>query len=346
MNSFSHLNSLFIRLRKEYTTFTHLLLHINLPNTPHKQRIQLYTCRLIITKLFYLIQTELTAIKHRIHFQSELQSQISIKNSLNSNLSHYYSTLRNCLTTLTHNIPFYAHDPLSTQCFSSYKLSSKDIINFTNRISRQLSYPIDLQPYQIPSAFLDAYPREDQELMNSILKDDLSDEHRLLPPLVEPPGGQVKKGEQLRISYNHKNEKDIYDIFFKYTIDSQSIPSFFSGELYSEYHPIILEKDCTIKVCACKIGRKDSLICTYQYNVVLSKSGKNVEIVNTRHVNKNNVIERPEMEIAKNGIKFTGMHVNSEDVKASPFIDSGNASYHLSSYIKPQYSPRDDDDYI
>ena len=346
MNSFSHLNSLFIRLRKEYHTFTQMLLHINTNNITNQQRIQLYNSRLIIEKLLQLIQTELITIKQRMQYQTELKYQIAKKNSLNLNLYHYYSTLRKCLNTLTHNIPFYSPDPLSTQNFSSHKLSSKDITNFTNRISRQLSYPTDLQQYPIPSAFLDAYPREDQELMNSILKDDLSDERRLLPPLVEPPGGQVKKGEQLRISYNHKNEKDIYDIFFKYTIDSQSIPSFFSGELYSEYHPIILEKDCTIKVCACKVGRKDSLICTYQYNVVLSKSGKNIEIINTRHVNKNNVIERPEMEIAKNGIKFRGMHVNSEDVKSSPFIDSGNASYHMSSYIKPQYSPRDDEDYI
>lgn len=342
MNSFSLLHSLFTRLRKEYLTFTHLLLDVN---NAH-QRTQLHSSRLIIEKLLELIRSALTSIKQRMQCQSELNVQLARKNSLNATMYNYYSTLRKCLNTLTHNIPFYCPDPLSIHNFCSYKLSSKDLINFTNRISRQLSYPTDLQQYPIPSAFLDAYPREDQELMNSILKDDLSDERRLLPPLVEPPGGQVKKGEQLRISYHHKNEKDIYDIFFKYTIDSQSIPSFFSGELYSEYHPIVLDRDCTVKVCACKVGRKDSLICTYQYNVVLSKSGKNLEIITTRRADKNNVIERPEMEIAKNGIKFRGMHVNSEDVKSSPFIDSGNASYHMSSYIKPQYSPRDDEDYI
>lgn len=339
MNPYSHLEGLFIRLRKEYQTFNKALMLY--PNTNNRHHI---TCsRLIMGKLLELIRNEITRLKEYNSKQREYEFQISRKNSYNSNLSQYYATLRQSLNTLTYNIPFYTNNPLSTNNHKSFKLPPKDLINFTNRISRQLSYPVDLQQNAslIPAAFLDVYPRDDQELINSILKSDLSNENRLLRPIVEPPSGQVRQGEQLKVTYKDSNEKEIYNIYFKYTIDSNSIPSFCTGELYSELHPIILERDCIVKVCACKVGRKDSEICTYKYNVISTKSDRNIEIVNTRQVNKN-VVERPEMEIAKNGIKFEGIQVNSEDIK-SPFNDSGNASYHMSSYIKPQYSPREDD---
>lgn len=102
----------------------------------------------------------------------------------------------------------------------------RDLINLTLRINKNYSAPEGLGNF-LPGGYLDPYPLEQVQMKSSFLKFNLDESVRLKVPIVNPEGGVVKKGSMLEIKYPDIDK----DIFFRYTISSDLIPSYFSGEL-------------------------------------------------------------------------------------------------------------------
>ena len=67
------------------------------------------------------------------------------------------------------------------------------------------------------------------QIKSSFLKFNFDEGSRLKMPIVNPDGGVVKKGSILEIKYPDNDG----DVFFRYSLLNDMIPSYFSGELVS-----------------------------------------------------------------------------------------------------------------
>lgn len=333
MNNFSYLSSLFTRLKQEYQTFNNLLLNIN--NLSSKK---IYQSSERIKQLIKLFKEELEKIKNDYKTSIMLNRERRRRDLYNNQLGQIQKLIYKSLNTLSFNIPF-------LNKYSTDKITPKDLVNLSFRINKQDKYPLNLQTNQsFPAAFLRAFPHEDLEIKNSVLKFDLSEEKRLLPPIVTPREGIVKKGTLLTITYKNDKEKDKHEIFFKFSTNPDCIPSFFSGELYNENSPIILDEDCIVKVCACKSGFKDSIIITNRYQVTTEERENAEKIMLAENENQNFVV-RPELEIAQNGEKYTKINVNADDIN-SPIASSGSGSAYRASFLDKGMSDESEEDEI
>ena len=314
MNYLNHFSSLFQKLKKEYSIFQSLI------KSPNPKTISIQNTKNKINKLLELLRERQ---KSEILKNKKIQIQ---------NLIH------DSILTLTQNIPFFTTtSSLSSNRFCLNSLSKIDLINMATRINTQYIYPEDV--LDIPSnAFLKQYPTEDIQMKYSILKYDLRDSKRLKPPNANPKGGEVSKGTLLLLTPDESDVKRLKKsewggkIFFKYSMND-SIPSTFSGELYSESTKIILDKDCIIKVCACKDGFKDSEIVNYVFKV------SNEQVIKPKNINNNkiqNFLYRPDVTI-QSGSGYVQEIYNDD---GSPKYGSVSGS----AYQPSLYNPDNNDD--
>ena len=106
------------------------------------------------------------------------------------------------------------------------EIKPRDLINMTLRVNTNYSAPFgDL--ITLPGSFLNPYPLEEREMKNTFLKFNLNPNQRLKPPIIKPFDNIVGKGTPLELSYP---DKSMSDVFFRYTISENFIPTFFSGE--------------------------------------------------------------------------------------------------------------------
>lgn len=317
MNSFFHLCNLFEKFRKEYLIFLNLI-----RTNSSKNRIADQKC--LLEKILDLLKKEMIKVKEKYNKITQLNQEKSKKEELNNKLIYTQDLLTKGLNALTYKIPFF--DGSSSEAsVKTNSFSPKELINFAFRLNKQNKFPIDLQIKQlVPGAFLRPYPHEDIEITKSVLLFDLREEKRMPSPTVEPPPGKVRKGTFLKIFYKKEfKEEERQNFFFKYTMSTNEIPSFFTGELYTEASPPTLENEkCEVKVCACCPGFKDSSILTYTY-FVISDGGKGiVEAIQNKE--KDNVARRPSMEIF-GGTGYDKVNV-SLDAEGSPRSSSAGGS--------------------
>ena len=96
----------------------------------------------------------------------------------------------------------------------------------TLRINTNYSAPFgDLA--ELPGNYLSPYPIEEREMRATILKFILNPSQRLKPPKIKPSETVVSKGTPLEVSYPDPN---VRDVFFRYCVSEDMIPTYFSGE--------------------------------------------------------------------------------------------------------------------
>lgn len=331
MNTFSLLSSLFLKLKKEYSKYIELQLNI----TTNKDKIE--QSQRVIGCIINLIQKEIMNIKEQYLKRIELEQEKAKRNMYNNQLGQIQKILQKAVKTLTYKISFYNQ-------YSSSSITLKDLINLSFRINKQDQFPLNLQNKSLPAAFLRPYPHEDLEIKNSLLKFDLSEEKRLKPPIVNPKEGTVKKGTLLTFTYKDDKEKDKHDIFFKYSLNPECIPSFCSGELYNDNSPIILDKNCEIKVCSCKIGFKDSIVYTLNYQVTSEEV--NIERIKTKANINPEVVRRPELHIAQGGEKYEKVNISASEMNTPNGSSGGTGSVRNSQFDYSLSHDDEDDDVI
>ena len=221
-------------------------------------------------------------------------------------------------------------------------MSPLDLINFTLRISKQNKSPpegilyfgkylpdINNQDNSIlytnhfiknKNKFLYLYPNGFFGMKNSILRYDLSNNNRLLPPILS------KEGREIIFKYPKENPPS--NIYYKYSKDPNIIPSFFSGEEYTDYSRPYLVKDCIIKACTCKEGFKDSEIATFKFTV---DSKEKINIVIKKPPGKtSNVLTKPVFSLDTGSLRFEPINCSSS---FSPRTSSPKgSSMHESNY--------------
>ena len=308
---------------------------------------------------------ELIKLKEEINKQKEKENNIFNKKK---SFSEFIETGKKILSN---NMSYYKNLPeYSNKTIKTAKISPLDLINFTLRISQQNIAPLyselyfrNYLPYNIndrqnvsliytnyfiknQNRFLYPYPNNFFGLKNTILRYDLSDKNRLLPPVLKSPDPNnnennkilTNRGKDLEFKYPGENPPS--DIFYKYSIDPNIIPSFFSGEEYKDYSRPTLDKDCIIKVCSCRKGFKDSKIITFEFSVNSNEEIKYVE-KKVDITKKGNFVTRPEENFSPGSLVFGPMSSGS----LSP---PGNSSRQGSSSHDPIYyvpgSNNDDDD--
>lgn len=109
---------------------------------------------------------------------------------------------------------------------SQVEIKPRDLMNMTLRINTNYSAPFgDLA--ELPGNYLSPYPIEEREMKATILKFNLNSNQRLKPPKIKPVDSLVSKGTPLEVTYPDQN---IRDVFFRYCVSTDKIPTFFSGE--------------------------------------------------------------------------------------------------------------------
>ena len=324
MNYLTKLSSLIQTLEKEYKKYKNLL------STPSYKKHSLQTTIIKIKTLLDLLKSEITKFKKIF----PLITEIKIENEKFENLKKKNLKIQNLLhtsiKTLSQNIPFFnLTSSLSSKRFNINSINKIDLINMSIRINTQFQYPKDVF-YISSNAFLKQYP-DDIEMNNSILKYDLSNSNRLLPPIADPPGGNVLKGTPLSFKYDKRDLERIKksewegNLFFKYSFND-ILPSSFTGELYYDNKKIFIDKDCEIKVCSCKMGFKDSVVVSFNFTV---SGGNVISEVKKKDVNQQNILIRPKLEIIS-GNSYRPIEYN-EDV-GSPHLGSATGSAYQPNY--------------
>lgn len=161
---------------------------------------------------------------------NEIDRMQVISNKLNERIMELNSLMSTAVDSLKHELNIFGLSS-SKKSVDVCNIHQKDLVSFTMRINTNYSHPYNYHSDRfLPSHFLFPYPREDKEIVNSILKFNLDNQSRLFPPLIEPEDTIVKKGTVVKLKYP---DTSITDVFFKFTTSHDTIPSFFSGEVVS-----------------------------------------------------------------------------------------------------------------
>ena len=268
---------------------------------------------------------------------------------------------------LVNNIKYYNKLPeYSDKKLKTIKLSPIDLINFTLRISQQSKSPMEGEFYfskYLPgqektnilyneyflknkNRYLYPYPNDYFGMQKTILRYNLSEKNKLLPPILESPDPRnvkngaiiASKGKDLIFKYPEDNPPS--EIVFKYSRDPNILPSFFTGEEYKDYAHPNLDRDCIIKVCTCRRGFRDSKILTLKFTITDAT---------TNEILKEKVIDtKPRMDVVnRQTIYIDSKGPKIERITASDYNSNSpnNVSRPGSSLYEPvYYNPEDEED--
>ena len=327
MNYISHLNSLINALKRESLIF--------FSNHNKLTKHQLSLLKQKIDLILHAVSLEVSNLKSNVLPKKlELAKQKNASRTLTNNILSLQSSLKKARAALTKNIKFLQKQ---NSTFTVSEISHTDLINVSLRISKQNSFPTNYPlGFSLPFSFLLPYPDENFEMTQSVLKFNLA--HRLLQPEVEPRGGIIKKGTLVKVTYPQVDN----DVFFKYSLDSSVIPSYFSGSLYKSDLKIIIHRNCNLNVVSCKFGCRDSDVLSVGFTV--SQEEKEMTYKTLTSERNDNLIVKPVTFIKKGEI--SGIHFSDAD---SPHYTERNSDYRNSAYSVNRnsvYSKNDDDDPI
>ena len=370
--SSSYLISLINRLKEEYNNYYLLrkkLLSESIPQKIEIKKNEIAETEKIITRLNEEINIninkyrQIESLKREINYEKKKQKELLEKSK---KLSDF---LEKGKKILINDILYYKKLPdYSNKKLKTAKISPLDLINFTLRISQQNQAPSDLDYFYkyLPNSlkdkpnmailyndyymknknrFFHPYPDDYFGMKNTILRYDLSEKNRLLPPILDSniPFKQNEKGELLsnrgkEIIFKYPAENPPPGIIFKYSKDPNILPSFFTGEEYKDYSHPTLDKDCIIKVCTCRTGFKDSKIITFKF-IIDSNEVEKFEEKNPDTKAMPDYIIRPSVHIDSRGEKFEPLNSPSS---GSPQRNTSRPG--TSSYEPIYYNPDNDDD--
>ena len=268
---------------------------------------------------------------------------------------------------LVNNIKYYNRLPeYSDKKLKTVKLSPIDLINFSLRISQQNKSPMEGEFYfskYLPgqektnilyndyflknkNRYLYPYPNDYFGLQKTILRYNLSEKNKLLPPILESPDPRnikngaiiASKGKDLIFKYPEDNPPS--EIVFKYSRDPNILPSFFTGEEYKDYAHPNLDRDCIIKVCTCRRGFRDSKILTLKFTITDATTNENLIERDIVAKPRMDVVNRQTIYIDSKGPKIE--KISSSDLNSS---SPNNVSRPGSSLYEPvYYNPEEEED--
>ena len=364
INQISNFIPLINRFKEEFAIFFELTKKLRKEKIKIKQLHINYLLESSKKKLDFLqsyIKNEIAKLKKLSSLQNDLNQEKNTQKKILEKSTKLNSFIEQGKKILTNKITYF--EKLQKNSYKKLKtvsLPPLDFINFTLRLNRQYNPPIDGDFYfskylfyptddilerklmsdyfqKNKNRYLYPYPTEEFEMKNTILRYDLSNSNRLLPPEVSPAsdGNSVPKGTQLIFKY----PKNIPDVFFKFSSDPNILPSSFSGELYLDNLGKTLDNNCVIKVCSCKKGFKDSKIITLTYVISNEDNEKAVEKeLDAR--DRQDRVERPEYRLGSGNL-FQGIQVSpSGDLSPQTVSRPGTSSF------EPNYGdyPEDDED--
>jgi hypothetical protein len=367
--------SLINRLKEEYQKYYYLIKKITAEKIYQKieiMKIDLRESEQTINILKEEIKNYIKKYRNIIELQENINLEKNVEKTIsekNKKLTEFIEKGKNILTkdiTFYKKLPNYSNKKLMTA-----KISPLDLINFTLRLSQQNKAPNDdeyflkylpLNDKQNPlyndyflknqNRYLYPYPDDFFGMKNTILRYDLSEKNRLLPPVLD---------SNLQLKYNEKGEiisnkgKDIIfkypkenpppGITFKYSKDPNILPSFFTGEEYKYYSHPNLDKDCTIKVCTCRKGYKDSKIVSFKFIIDTNDVEKFVEKkVDTRP--RIDVVEATALHIDSGGLAFGPQSPISSNSPQRNTSRPGTSSYEPNYFNPENLNDEDDEDEI
>ena len=340
------LKKLFISLREEIKNYYSLIQKNFNEKIPHKKEIRktdIESSKNNIEFLNKYIKANIDRYMKILKLKKEIEKEKEIKNKLEKKSKKIDDFINKGKKILINNLPYFGKLPeYSNKKLKVAKLSSLDLINLTLKLSQQNKAPpgdydylnnitfdksdFGLYSYYIKNKnrFLYPYP-ELYEIKNSNLNYNFSEKKRLDPPLLISPEPLneiegyllVKKYSIIKLIYNNANTKGV---FFKYSIDKNIPPSFYSGIEYKEYSPPILAEDCFFQACSCKKGFKDSKIIKIKFIVSKEQEEKLIQYV----------IKQTEIEPKKN-----------EVIRQKNIIDNIPSSNFYSKYTKGSKGKKD-----
>ena len=374
--SYSHLINLIDNLKEVYNLYYSLRKKYFSEKHSQKnaiRKVEIKTTEQIILTMNEDINEYVNKYLELIKLKEEINIQKENENHILNKKKSFSEFLETGKKILSNNITYYKKLPeYSNKTIKTAKISPLDLINFTLRISQQNIAPLyselyfnNYLPYNLndrqnvsliytnyfiknQNRFLYPYPDNFFGLKNTILRYDLSDKNRLLPPVLKSPDPNnnennkilANRGKDLEFKYPGENPPS--DIFYKYSIDPNVIPSFFSGEEYKDYSRPTLDKDCIIKVCSCRKGYKDSKIMTFEFSVNSNEEIKYVE-KKVDITKKGNFVIRPEESFNPGSLVFAPMSSGSLSPQGN--TSRQGSSSHDPIYYVPGANNDDDDDY-
>ena len=301
----------------------------------------------IISQLNDDINNYIKKYKQIIKIKEEINSEKQKENDILEKNKKFSDFLEKGKKILTDNITYYEKLPeYSNKKLKIAKISPLDLINLTLRISKQNKSPPEGMLYfekYLPdisnpdksilyedyfkknkNSFLYPYPEDFFGMKNTILRYNLTNNNRLLPPIL------TKQGRELIFSYPKDNPPS--GIYYKYSKDPNIIPSFISGEEYKDYSRPNLDKDCIIKVCTCKVGFKDSEIATFKFDIDSNEE--------TKYVTKKPDLKKKGDFVVRREDKFDSGSLRFEAMNSSSFSPQTSSRQGSSSY-EPNYNMPD-----
>lgn len=368
--SSNYLISLINRLKEEYKNY-YILNQQNI-NEKIEQKYEIRKADIeeskqTISQLNDIIKNYISKYRkiEQIKAQIEAEKQKDKQNEEKNKKFHEF--IEKGKKILVNNIKYYNKLPeYSDKKLKTVKLSPIDLINFTLRISQQSKSPMEGEFYfskYLPgqektnilyndyflknkNRYLYPYPNDYFGMQKTILRYNLSEKNKLLPPILESPDPRnvkngaiiASKGKDLIFKYPEDNPPS--EIVFKYSRDPNILPSFFTGEEYKDYAHPNLDKDCIIKVCTCRRGFRDSKILTLKFTITDAT---------TNEILKEKVIDtKPRMDVVnRQTIYIDSKGPKIERITASDYNSNSpnNVSRPGSSLYEPvYYNPEDEED--
>ena len=371
--SSNYLLSLINCLKEEYKNYYELTRKYLKEKIPQKNEIRkkdIGESKQIIEKLNENIKDYIKKYREILLLKVEINNEKQNEKKIRKKNEEFSEFLEKGKKILINNISYYNKLPdYSNKKLKTAKISPLDLINFTLRLSQQSKSPLEgdfffskylndkilYNDYFVKNKnrFLYPYPNDYFGLKKTILRYDLSEKNRLLPPtLISPSSTNIKdgaiianKGKELIFKYPNDNPPP--DIIYKYSKDPNILPSFFSGEEYKDYSLPNLDRDCIIKVCTCRKGFKDSKIVTFKFTIIDSNSNPQFVYRNVITESKPDYVERPKVFIDSNIMKIEAIK-SSSSLGSSPLTNSrpGTSSYEPVFYEPGNNDDDDDEDEI
>ena len=368
--SSNYLISLINRLKEEYQNY-YILNQQNL-NEKIEQRYEIRKADIeeskqTISQLKDIIKNYLSKYRkiEQVKTQIEIEKQ-KVKQNEEKN-KKFCEFIDKGKKILVNNIKYYNRLPeYSDKKLKTVKLSPIDLINFSLRISQQNKSPMEGEFYfskYLPgqektnilyndyflknkNRYLYPYPNDYFGLQKTILRYNLSEKNKLLPPILESPDPRnikngaiiASKGKDLIFKYPEDNPPS--EIVFKYSRDPNILPSFFTGEEYKDYAHPNLDRDCIIKVCTCRRGFRDSKILTLKFTITDATTNENLIERDIVAKPRMDVVNRQTIYIDSKGPKIE--KISSSDLNSS---SPNNVSRPGSSLYEPvYYNPEEEED--
>ena len=368
--SSNYLISLINRLKEEYQNY-YILNQQNL-NEKIEQRYEIRKADIeeskqTISQLNVIIKNYLSKYRkiEQVKAEIEVEKQ-KVKQNEEKN-KKFCEFIDKGKKILVNNIKYYNRLPeYSDKKLKTVKLSPIDLINFSLRISQQNKSPMEGEFYfskYLPgqektnilyndyflknkNRYLYPYPNDYFGLQKTILRYNLSEKNKLLPPILESPDPRntkngaiiASKGKDLIFKYPEDNPPS--EIVFKYSRDPNILPSFFTGEEYKDYAHPNLDRDCIIKVCTCRRGFRDSKILTLKFTITDATTNENLIERDIVAKPRMDVVNRQTIYIDSKGPKIE--KISSSDLNSS---SPNNVSRPGSSLYEPvYYNPEEEED--